>query len=188
MFYTPLIQKAVSLAGNAHRTHTRKNVNREPYIVHPMTVALLLARATNNEDLICAGILHDVVEDCGIKIEIIEKDFNENIAYLVNAVTEKDKRLPWETRKKLAIEEIGNMSKDAALLKTADCLANITSDIHGIKHDGYEAHMKLRTKTPEILVAKENKQYSALANAWPENPLLPEYKASIDVFASLAIK
>ncbi len=188
MLYTPLIQKAISLAGNAHRTHTRKNVNREPYIVHPMTVALLLARATNNEDLICAGILHDVVEDCGIKIEIIAKDFNKNIAYLVNAVTEKDKSLPWETRKKIATAEIGQMNKDAALLKTADVLANITSDIHGIKLDGYEAHMKLRTKAPEILVAKENKQYNALSSVWPENPLLPEYKAAIDMFASLAIK
>lgn len=64
-----MFEKAVIYATNAHNGQTRKGTNL-PFIIHPMEVAAIVAAMTLDQDMLCAAVLHDVVEDCdGISIE-----------------------------------------------------------------------------------------------------------------------
>ena len=68
-----MFEKAVIYATNAHNGQTRKGTNL-PFIIHPMEVAAIVAAMTLDQDMLCAAVLHDVVEDCdGISIEDIRR-------------------------------------------------------------------------------------------------------------------
>ena len=88
-----MILRAYAFASNAHKNQTRNS--GEPYIIHPTAVACILADMGADCDTICAGLLHDTVEDVdGITSEIIAENFNETIADLVEGVTKIKKKSP----------------------------------------------------------------------------------------------
>lgn len=80
-----LIEKAYNLASLAHKEQVRKS--GEPYIVHPLCVAIILADLEMDKETIAAGLLHDVVEDTIYTSEEIEKYFGADVALLVDGVT-----------------------------------------------------------------------------------------------------
>ena len=77
--------KAYNFAYDKHKDQRRKS--GEPYILHPVQVAGILEKLDFNTDVICAALLHDTVEDCGVTVEEIETLFNKQIAQIVDAVT-----------------------------------------------------------------------------------------------------
>ncbi len=80
-----LIEKAYKTADEAHHGQVRKS--GEPYIIHPLYVAIILADLELDKETICAGILHDVVEDTILTKEEIEQEFGSDVALLVDGVT-----------------------------------------------------------------------------------------------------
>jgi GTP pyrophosphokinase len=80
-----LVQRAYAVAEQAHAGQTRKS--GEPYIQHPLAVALLLADMRMDPDTIAAGLLHDVVEDCSIDLKQLTQEFGPRVASLVDGVT-----------------------------------------------------------------------------------------------------
>lgn len=80
-----MVKKAYLLAEDAHKF--QKRLSGEPYIIHPLAVAHTLADLGLDHEVICAGLLHDVLEDTFIKAEYIRQEFGETITYLVEAVT-----------------------------------------------------------------------------------------------------
>ena len=82
---SPRIQKAIEVATKAHEGQFRKT--GEPYIIHPLAVKKILEEWGMDEDTIIAGILHDTVEDTGLKLDDIRKEFGETVAFLVDGVT-----------------------------------------------------------------------------------------------------
>lgn len=80
-----LIEKAYRLASEAHGDQCRKS--GEPYIIHPLWVAIILADLEMDKETIAAGMLHDVVEDTEISEEGIRKEFGDEVALLVDGVT-----------------------------------------------------------------------------------------------------
>ena len=80
-----MIKKAYELAEKAHEGQTRKS--GEPYIIHPLCVALILADLEMDKETIVAGILHDVAEDTVVTIDEIAQQFSEEVALLVDGVT-----------------------------------------------------------------------------------------------------
>jgi len=80
-----LIKKAYLLAEDAHKF--QKRLSGEPYIIHPLAVAHTLADLGLDHEVVCAGLLHDVLEDTFIKPEYMRQEFGETITYLVESVT-----------------------------------------------------------------------------------------------------
>lgn len=84
-----IVKKAYEYADNLHSGQKRQS--GEPYISHPLNVAYILAEMHADRDTICAGLLHDTLEDTNITKEDIAHDFNQNIANLVDGVTKLSK-------------------------------------------------------------------------------------------------
>ena len=84
-----IIKKAYNYATYLHKEQYRQS--GEPYIIHPLNVAYILAEMHADKDTICAGLLHDTLEDTNITKEDIAHEFNQNVANLVDGVTKLSK-------------------------------------------------------------------------------------------------
>lgn len=91
-----LVEKAYKIAGEAHKEQKRKS--GEPYIIHPLCVAIILADLELDKETIVAGILHDVVEDTIMTLDEVEKVFGAEVALLVDGVT-KLTQISWSMDK-----------------------------------------------------------------------------------------
>ena len=120
---------AASFSARKHTDQKRKGERGEPYINHPLEVASLIANVGGVEDydILIAAILHDTVEDCGVKRDEIGELFGEKVAGYVMEVTD-DKSLPKAERKRLQVEHAPHLSHGAKIVKLADKISNI-SDI-----------------------------------------------------------
>jgi len=117
---------AIDLARLAHQKQVRKYTN-EPYIVHPFAVAGLVASISNNESMIIAALLHDVVEDSPLGVESIHKVLGSYIAKLVLEVTDVSKLTDGnrKTRKKIDFNHTVTISPEAKTIKLADLIDNV---------------------------------------------------------------
>jgi (p)ppGpp synthase/HD superfamily hydrolase len=122
-----MINEAMHFAILAHQKQERKGTTI-PYVFHPLEVGYILAQSKADEEVICAGILHDTIEDSGVALNTIEKMFSKRTADLVKAQSE-DKSKSWEERKKHTLHYFKEecKSKDEALVCCADKLSNIRS-------------------------------------------------------------
>src|SRR3954454_11069230 len=83
------VKKAYEFAKHSHREQYRKS--GEPYIIHPIQVAGILADLEMDPETVAAGFLHDVVEDTDVTLMDIETEFNDEVAMLVDGVTKLGK-------------------------------------------------------------------------------------------------
>ncbi len=109
-----IIKKAYEYAKTLHEGQYRQS--GEPYIIHPLNVAYILAEMHADRDTICAGLLHDTIEDTKITKEDIAHDFNQEIANLVDGVT-KLAKMNFSTK------------EEQNLANTRKIITGITSDV-----------------------------------------------------------
>ena len=175
------IQKAIKFATKTHEVYQKqkrkgKNI---AYITHPLTVGLILAHVGAEDDVICAGILHDTIEDSieekKVSFEMIKDRFGEDVANLVLAVTETDKSLPWEERKRLAKEHIKTFSHEAVLVKSADVLANTREIIQDYEKDGEQIFVRFNAPK-EKLLKNYLETITILIEQWPGSSLMQELR------------
>ena len=136
-----LVSEAIAFAVKAHDGMRRKKSDA-PYILHPMEAAVIVGTMTDDQNLIAAAALHDVVEDAGITIEEIEKRFGKRVRELVGAETE-DKRedLPpsetWRIRKEESLTVLKNTDDIGVLMVwLGDKLANMRAIYRDFKVEG----------------------------------------------------
>lgn len=175
------IQKAIKFATKTHEVYQKQKRKGKDiaYITHPLTVGLILAHAGADDDIVCAGILHDTIEDSieekKVSFGMLEERFGEKVANLVLAVTETDKTLPWEERKKLAKEHIKDFSDEAVFVKSADILANTKELIEDYEKDGDQIFIRFNAPK-EKLLKNYLETITILIEKWPENPLVQELR------------
>lgn len=124
----PRIEAAYELAKKAHEGQVRSS--GDPYISHPIAVAVILVGLGMDSDTIIGGLLHDVVEDTSVTLEDIEKQFGADVAELVDGVT-KLANIPYSSRAEQQAENVRKMllamAKDVrvVIIKLADRLHNM---------------------------------------------------------------
>lgn len=142
-----IVSEAIIFATNAHDGMRRRKAE-SPYILHPMEVGAIVGTMTNDQEIIAASILHDVVEDAGITMEEIGEKFGERVMKLVASETEdKRENLPpedtWRIRKEETLEVLKNTNDDAVLmLWIGDKLSNIRTIYRDFQVEGLDVWKK----------------------------------------------
>ncbi len=144
MAFTSALDEAILLASHLHRHQTRNDSNHSPYISHLMSVAMILATASADEDTVIAGLMHDSLEDVpGYTYEQLVNDTNERIARIVYHVTEPldankkaDEQLPWLERKEKYLEVLRSGGVESAMVSAADKIHNTESFIRDVAREG----------------------------------------------------
>lgn len=117
--------KAVTFAVEKHKAQKRKAVSW-PYAVHLYEVSQILQENLADNDTVLAGILHDTVEDTNTTLEELAQNFGYYVASIVDVLSE-NKSLPYAERKALQAQRIKTASREAKMVKCADCLSNLRS-------------------------------------------------------------
>ena len=180
-----LVSEANVFAVKAHDGMRRKK-SESPYILHPMEAAVIVGTMTDNQDVIAAAALHDVVEDAGISIEEIEERFGRRVRELVQSETE-EKRADqppaetWRIRKEASLAVLKSTDDIGVLMVwLGDKLANMRSIHRDFKVEGAEIWQRFNQKD----VAEQAWYYRSIAklterlqdtSAWVEYKTLTEF-------------
>lgn len=146
MKFTPKINKAIIVASKAHLDQVRKG-DGIPFIAHPVAVAFIVSEFTDDKDVICGALLHDVLED--VPKEIYSKkqmleDFGLNVVEIVEGVSEekdsemspKEERRTWKKRKLAYLKNLETDSEGSLMVCAADKIHNMQSTIDAYKVQG----------------------------------------------------
>ena len=124
-----LVLKATQFAALKHRNQRRKD-GKTPYIIHPISVAMILAEIGGIDDpeILSAALLHDTIEDTDTSAQELDKEFGSRIRIIVEELTDNN-QLTISQRKQLQIDNAPHLSKDATLVKIADKISNVSDVI-----------------------------------------------------------
>ena len=144
MIFTPRINSALKLAAHLHRHQTRKDSNHTPYISHLAAVAMIIATATDDEDIIIAGLMHDSLEDVPrYTYDKLVEDCGSAVAEIVVHVTEPldankldSDQLPWLARKEQYLENLRQGDASSAMVSAADKIHNTESFMEDLRKEG----------------------------------------------------
>ncbi len=142
-----IIGKAFDKAEELH--HGQARLSGEPYIVHPMEVAIILAQLGMDDETLVAGLLHDVVEDTSYTRDMMTDDFGEDVALLVDGVT-KLGSIKFDTKEEAQAENLRKMflamSKDIRVL-----IIKLADRLHNMRTAEYWGTNKQKEKSRETL-------------------------------------
>lgn len=143
-----MVEKAYRVAKEQHKDQKRKS--GEPYIIHPICVAIILANLQMDKETIVAGLLHDVVEDTGMTLDEVSREFNPDVSLLVDGVTKltqlnlnTDKvEMQAENLRKMFV----SMAKDIRVI-----IIKLADRLHNLRTLEYQTPEKQREKARESL-------------------------------------
>jgi (p)ppGpp synthase/HD superfamily hydrolase len=173
-----LLKRALDAAAVWHKDQRRKYPQADvPYVSHVAGVVAILARHRFAEEVLAAGALHDVLEDCGVTYDELARQFGPKTADLVRSVSEQDKSLAWEERKLRYVERFAHEPWEAQAISLADKIDNFRSIARCAADFGDPWAMFKRGKAEQLA------RFDALAEklaALSPHPLIAEYRSALD--------
>ena len=137
--WTPTVDRALAVAARCHAGQTRKD-NPTPYIAHPVAVAMIVSDFTEDQDVVVAALLHDVLEDVPPSVYSaadMTAEFGERVTEMVRGVSEEktagEETPPWRVRKEGYLAQLAEDSQECLLISAADKIHNLRSMVaaHG---------------------------------------------------------
>ena len=144
-----LVREAREVAQQAHAGQVRSGSGGRPYIEHPVAVAECLAEQGFSEEVLAAGLLHDVVEDSELTVDQIRERFGERVAELVDVLTDDASIESYELRKREHRERVREADDEALAIFAADKLANVRMLRAAYEEKGEEVGEELKTSLDE---------------------------------------
>lgn len=181
--YSPRFESALAMAARAHARQHRKGTD-VPYVTHLVHVAWMLARHGFDEDVVIAGLLHDLLEDTVVGERQIRDAFGEGVARIVRECTEPDHDYAmWEERKEHTIEHLRTAGEDVRAVVCADKLHNLATIRDELRERGDEVWRKFgRGVGPQAWYYREIA--ASLSEGW-SHPMLDELRALVaEVFGA----
>ena len=173
-----LLKRALDQAVVWHRAQLRKYPGvAVPYASHLAGVTIILARHGFDEEVLAAAALHDAVEDTEATLDDIRVLFGERVATLVGHVTEQDKSLSWEERKRRYHEHFVVKPWEAQAITLADKIDNLQSIVVCQQHHGDPWAQFKRGREAQL------ERFDRLADAareLPAHPLVEEYIEALE--------
>ncbi len=143
-----MIEKAYKIAADAHKEQKRRS--GEPYIIHPLSVAIILAEYELDKETIVAGILHDVVEDTVMTLEQLSEMFGAEVALLVDGVTKLTQISYSADKIEIQAENLRKMflamGKDIRVI-----LIKLADRLHNMRTMEYQSPVKQVEKSRETM-------------------------------------
>lgn len=173
--YPTLIDKAVKIAVEAHWDQKRKD--GPPYIIHPFQVALLLRQHGFSDEVVAAGLVHDVLEDTEYPEQKLREALGDTVYSIVRQVTNDDS-LSWVEKKKKYIQSVRDGSVGAKAVATADKIQNLESLLDIAQHEGREVWKRFNAGRDQKLWF-EDAMLSMLKETWP-HPLVDSYATLLE--------
>lgn len=156
------MERAIDFALDAHRGQMRKGTSL-PYIEHPLAVGLILAESGQPTEVVAAGVLHDTIEDTAVTRAELERHFGPRVAELVAAVSEPDRSVPWEERKRRTIATVRSAPLPVVWIELADKLDNIRAIAADARQLGDTIWQRFHRPEPD-----QRWYYRSLARAFAE--------------------
>lgn len=167
--------KVLQFASRAHDKQLRKSPPQTPYISHPFAVGLILSKAGFRDEVVMAGILHDVLEDTNtIQQEIVEL-FGNEVAQFVLAVTE-NKELVWPLRKQAYNDNLARQTAEVAAISAADLIANRQSLLIELKkgEDPWINFSQAPQEYVKNILRLDRERIAVISSLLPDHPLVEE--------------
>lgn len=151
---TPRLEAALRWSATAHDGQTRKGC-KAPYFEHVVGVAMILDRLGFAEDVVVAGLLHDVVEDTQVTLDDVQIRFGEQVAMLVGHCSEvksdaQGKKRPWIDRKRDHLVALADAPAEALAVVLADKLHNLVSMLCDL-NEGVDVWAKFNADRTHVL-------------------------------------
>lgn len=177
-----IIEKAARISVVAHKNQARKDGDNLPYIIHPLMVAIKLARYNFTDTVIAAALVHDVLEDCDYTQKEIKEVLGPEVLEIVKAVTNNDK-LPWEEKKMEYVESVRRGQVGAKAVAVADKIHNVESLLIDYKKEGPKLWEKFnRGRDKKVWFEKE--VLKMLKETW-DHPLIEQYEGLVEQLTKL---
>ncbi len=183
-----LYEKALKIAVEAHKNQVRKH-DKSPYISHPIMVGRILEQAGFSEEVVAAGLIHDVLEDTDVNEAFLREQLGDEVVDIVTAVSE-DQTVDWrsieggwEKVKQMYIETVAASNEKVWAVSVADKIHNAESLINYHHLVGNSA-WQVFNRGKEKKIWFEKSLFKALKEKWT-HPLLDTYGLLITKLESL---
>ena len=133
--YSPFLHHVIEFAAQSHKGQRRMHPYDTPYISHPFNVGILLLKAGYDDEIVAAGFLHDVIEDCEVTEDELEELFGKKVALMVQQVSEDKSIEDWGLRKSNYRYVLENAEIGSLAVAAADHLHNVKSLLMGMEDD-----------------------------------------------------
>lgn len=174
------LMRGIATASRAHDGHYRKGSGL-PYISHPMSVMLIAASVTNDEDVLLAALFHDILEDVpeNYSRAEMEDEFGPRVVEIVEGVT-KDSSLPsWQERADAYLEQLSHGSEESVIVAAADKFHNLSQTLEDLDRDGHALWDRFRS-TPSQQLWWYTSVRNVIAERLPDMPLLADLSVLIE--------
>lgn len=187
MKFTSRINKALHIAAKAHAFQKRKGTSI-PYFTHPVAVAFIVSEATDDEDVIIASLLHDVIEDSRnpekSENEIIHL-FGDRVREIVLGCTQRElKNRDWKIRKVSYLDNLNTAPLESMLVVAGDKIHNLLSIIEDYEVMGEDVFKKFNAKKEDTMWFYDEVLSRIKRRLGEEHPLILQFEEKLSLLKS----